>query len=662
MGNYASVGDSYTKGQSDELYPSKTIFDEAINARYTKTESDTLFQQKGDYAMRSDILNTIKSIPSLDNVYTKGESDTRYPALATYDAAIKIANDGLAARYTKGESDGLYVSKTVFDVANKAGNDELAARYTKTESDGRYPTLTTYNTDKTNTNDGLSARYTKTESDGRYPALATYSSAIKIANDGLAARYTKTESDGLYVSKPVFDAANKVGNDGLAARYTKTEVDTKVTSLVNNNTLTDLKPKTMWCADGDLCQVPTGKKGFTNGVITIDGQTIKNDKTAGTTGRLYLSGSEKLYVLNKEGVVIGKESGANGNLSVQGDMNVAGDIAGIRLSNGWTGYPNTFANKSEISNDLGTYKALMIAGNKSADNTRRKIQMYDDVHVEGGITANGTANIAGTADIAGIRLSNNWTGYPDEKRGGAWKSEISNDVVEHQSLMLVGNRSNGGAARKIKMYDDVHVGGNFGVGGKNIWLHDTNININAGDDWIRLLRDNTDLNSFNRGLAALNLYAAQDIFGKRNMAIDGNISVGGDIAGIRLSNTWTDYPNASKSEISNDVNVYKSLMIAGNKSGGGARKISMWDDVSVNGDLYAQGKIYGAGNRDVIADLDDIRNNINDLKNNVVRKDRKYAIKNDDGRRLQMNDRGEAKAVGNDPWGNWEKMNFVEGS
>ena len=46
----------------------------------------------------------------------------------------------------------------------------------------------------------------------------------------------------------------------------------------------------------------------------------------------------------------------------------------------------------------------------------------------------------------------------------------------------------------------------------------------------------------------------------------------------------------------------------------------------------------------------------------MVRKDRKYAIKNADGRRLQMTDRGEAKAVGNDPWGNWEKMNFVEGS
>ena len=535
-------------------------------------------------------------------------------------------NDGLAARYTKTESDGLYVSKTVFDVTNKAGNDGLAARYTKTESDGRYPTLTTYNTDKTNTNDGLSARYTKTESDGRYPALATYASAIKIANDGLAARYTKTESDGLYVSKPVFDAANKVGNDGLAARYTKTEVDTKVTSLVNNNTLTDLKPKTMWCADGDLCQVPTGKKGFTNGVITIDGQTIKNDKTAGTTGRLYLSGSEKLYVLNKEGVVIGKESGANGNLSVQG-----------------------------------------------------------------------------TGDIAGIRLSNGWTGYPDAIRDGVWKSEISNDVGEHKSLMIAGNKSSGGA-RKIRMVDDVSVNGELTVGGNVIKMGDTNLAFK--DDWVRVLSNPADLGSFNRGLAAKHLYAHENIYGKKDMAISGT----GDIAGIRLSNQWSAYPDEVrggqwKSEISNDVKDYKSLMIAGNRSSGGARKISMWDDVSVNGDLgvggknikfndthiavanddwirllsnpadlgsfnrglaaknlYAQGKIYGAGNRDVIAELDDLKNNVNDLKNNVVRKDRMYAVRNADGRRLQMTDRGEAKAVGNDPWGNWEKMNFVEGS
>jgi hypothetical protein len=79
--------------------------------------------------------------------------------------------------------------------------------------------------------------------------------------------------------------------------------------------------------------------------------------------------------------------------------------------------------------------------------------------------------------------------------------------------------------------------------------------------------------------------------------------------------------------------------------------------------LFAKDKIWAAGgSRDILAELDYLKNNVEDLKNNVVRKDRKYAIRNADGRRLQMTDRGDARAVGSDPWGNWEKMNFVEGS
>ena len=83
--------------------------------------------------------------------------------------------------------------------------------------------------------------------------------------------------------------------------------------------------RTMWCADGDVCQIPAGKKGFTNGTIVIDTNTIKNDK-AGEAGRMHISGGEKLYLLNKDGVIIGKEWGGNGNLSVQGNINVNGEI------------------------------------------------------------------------------------------------------------------------------------------------------------------------------------------------------------------------------------------------------------------------------------------------------------------------------------------------
>lgn len=94
MGNYASVGDSYTKGESDGRYPLKLDLDAAIEksntelaARYTKTESNNLFQPKGDYQLAGNYLTKadISSFPSIDNVYTKTDSDTTF--LKKVDAA-----------------------------------------------------------------------------------------------------------------------------------------------------------------------------------------------------------------------------------------------------------------------------------------------------------------------------------------------------------------------------------------------------------------------------------------------------------------------------------------------------------------------------------------------------------------------------------------------
>ena len=57
-------------------------------------------------------------------------------------------------------------------------------------------------------------------------------------------------------------------------------------------------------------------------------QVNGNVKTGTLTsdGRLHISGNELLYLLNKNGVIIGKEWGGNGNLSVQGNTFVNGDI------------------------------------------------------------------------------------------------------------------------------------------------------------------------------------------------------------------------------------------------------------------------------------------------------------------------------------------------
>ena len=72
----------------------------------------------------------------------------------------------------------------------------------------------------------------------------------------------------------------------------------------------------------------TEMRGDTNhiGAFAVGGQfttnTISGD-SARQSGRLHVSGNEHLYLLNKDGVIVGKEWGGNGNLSVQGNLSMA---------------------------------------------------------------------------------------------------------------------------------------------------------------------------------------------------------------------------------------------------------------------------------------------------------------------------------------------------
>ena len=71
-----------------------------------------------------------------------------------------------------------------------------------------------------------------------------------------------------------------------------------------------------WGGTGNL-QV---QGNITNGSTTLSG-TVLND-----TGRFHISSGELLYLLPKSGVIIGKDWGANGNLSVAGNLSVGGGL------------------------------------------------------------------------------------------------------------------------------------------------------------------------------------------------------------------------------------------------------------------------------------------------------------------------------------------------
>lgn len=81
---------------------------------------------------------------------------------------------------------------------------------------------------------------------------------------------------------------------------------------------------------GDL---RVGRNLGVNGNINIgNGKTINSGP-----GRLHIHGGERLYLLNKSGVIVGREWGGSGNLQVQGSIDVRGkldgkaDVVGKRL-------------------------------------------------------------------------------------------------------------------------------------------------------------------------------------------------------------------------------------------------------------------------------------------------------------------------------------------
>ncbi|GAA5787148.1 H-type lectin domain-containing protein [Chitiniphilus shinanonensis] len=61
--------------------------------------------------------------------------------------------------------------------------------------------------------------------------------------------------------------------------------------------------------------------------LLVDGDLqLKSGHKFHATGRLHISGDEILYLLNKSGVIIGKEWGGNGKLDVQGELIAQGNL------------------------------------------------------------------------------------------------------------------------------------------------------------------------------------------------------------------------------------------------------------------------------------------------------------------------------------------------
>jgi hypothetical protein len=165
--------------------------------------------------------------------------------------------------------------------------------------------------------------------------------------------------------------------------------------------------------------------------------------------------------------------------------------------------------------------------------------------------------------------------------------------------------------------------------------------------------------------SALTINYADDFSGGVNVNAKGGFRINGDLYnnGVKFSKKWSAFPDGvrNQSEISNDTDGFKQLMIVGNKSGGGERRVGVWDTLNVNGTLNVTGQAnlvnVNASNA-VHSDVWCNKANTDCVKfSDIVRKDKQFHIRNlgDNG----WLDGGQSNRVPKkDPNNNWGKFQF----
>jgi hypothetical protein len=81
-------------------------------------------------------------------------------------------------------------------------------------------------------------------------------------------------------------------------------------------------------------------------------------------------------------------------LEVAGTARLCVGTNPIRFTDRWSAFPDAATNRAEISNDTGTFKTLMIVGNKSGPPGVRKVSVWDRLEVNGVSCANSFCNLS----------------------------------------------------------------------------------------------------------------------------------------------------------------------------------------------------------------------------------------------------------------------------
>lgn len=211
----------------------------------------------------------------------------------------------------------------------------------------------------------------------------------------------------------VFDNGTSVGI-GTTSPVGRLDVvgDAYVRTAVGSNNI-------LWLRGGDANIGFELRSGSSGGTPYID---FANDASVDFDARLRLTADGRLAF---EGTSVGI-----GATSPQDPLDVAGAVRfnsssnPLRITSAWSGFPDGANNRAEISNDTGTYRTLMIVGNKSNDGSTRRVSIWDRLEVNGNQLVTGNLQVNGVLTAGNINVSGEIVQVEDGRiaYGGTWWS------------------------------------------------------------------------------------------------------------------------------------------------------------------------------------------------------------------------------------------------
>jgi hypothetical protein len=293
------------------------------------------------------------------------------------------------------------------------------------------------------------------------------------------------------------------------------------------------KKMTVWCADGDVCNLPVGSKGFVSGedIILTPKSNVNVAGNANVSGKLDVVGDSKFGNANVSGKldVVGdaKFAGFSAtNANVSGKLDVVGGnmkLGDTHLTPGADGWFRLLSDPTN-TNSYNKGVAADKLWSKGDSWVGGRLDVKGDTQFEGiwankGLSIGGDGKVNGKLDVVGNIATNGHMRLGDTHltNGGAdgWFRLLS-DPSDIKSY------NKGLAVNQLWSKGDSWVGGNANVDG-HMKIGDTHLTNGGADGWIRLLSDPKDIKSYNKGLAVNQLWSKGDSW------IGGNANVGGNM-------------------------------------------------------------------------------------------------------------------------------------